>query len=282
MINKNYFTEILLIDIIKGRIEVIMKLALIQMDVLHGQVKANQDKVFKLMTEAMTAQPDVLVLPEMWNTGYDLENLSHLADPEGQQIQAFLSQFAREHAVNILGGSVATIHPDGFYNSSYAISREGKVLSTYNKVHLFGLMNEDNYLQAGSELSHFSFDGVDSSAVICYDIRFPEWVRTLMSQGSKILFVPAQWPEQRLQQWEILLRARAIENQAFVISVNRVGQGPNDTFAGDSLVIDPLGNVLLQAPNQERVFTVVIDEKMVDDIRGVKSVFEDRRPDLYD
>ncbi|MFV5772418.1 nitrilase-related carbon-nitrogen hydrolase, partial [Pediococcus acidilactici] len=85
-----------------------------------------------------------------------------------------------------------------------------------------GLMAEDEYLQAGNKESVFELDDVKAASVICYDIRFPEWVRTLMSSGAKVLFVLAEWPKERVEQWEILLRARAVENQAFVVAVNRV------------------------------------------------------------
>ena len=99
------------------------------------------------------------------------------------------------------------------------------MIADYDKVHLFGLMVEDEYLQAGNKESVFELDDIKAASVICYDIRFPEWVRTLMSSGAKVLFVVAEWPKERVEQWEILLRARAVENQAFVVAVNRVGDG---------------------------------------------------------
>ena len=121
-----------------------------------------------------------------------------------------------------------------------------------------------------------------AASVICYDIRFPEWVRTQMAQGAKVLFVVAQWPEPRVQQWEILLKARAVENQAFVVAVNRVGTGSDDVFSGHSMVIDPLGNVVLQSKeHEEGIFTADINLEEVDKVRGQIPVFEDRRTDLY-
>ena len=133
-------------------------------------------------------------------------------------------------------------------------------------------------MSAGAKESVFELDGVTAASVICYDIRFPEWVRTQMAQGVKVLFVVAQWPEPRVQQWEILLKARAVENQA----VNRVGAGPEDVFSGHSMVIDPLGNVVLQAKeHEEGIFTADINLEEVDRVRGQIPVFEDRRTDLY-
>lgn len=137
-------------------------------------------------------------------------------------------------------------------------------------------------MQAGHRESTFELDGVKAASVICYDIRFPEWVRTLMSSGAKVLFVVAEWPEARVEQWEILLRARAVENQAFVVAVNRVGQGVLDDFSGHSLVINPLGQIILQTTDyQEGIFTVDLDLAEVEKIRGHIPVFEDRKPELY-
>lgn len=170
----------------------------------------------------------------------------------------------------------------GFFNTTYVFDRQGQLIQTYEKVHLFGLMQEDQFMKSGNTPSHFKIDGVLSSSIICYDLRFPEWLRAMMSQGSQILFVPAQWPTARVQQWEILLRARAIENQAFVVAVNRVGKAENEEFPGRSMVIDPLGNIVLQAnDNQEGIFTVTIDLLQVEKVRGQIPVFDDRKPELY-
>ncbi|ALR79394.1 Aliphatic amidase AmiE [Streptococcus salivarius] len=259
-----------------------MKIALVQMDVAHGQPTENKEHVKEMLERALGENPDVIVLPEMWNTGYALDELDGLADKDGLNSQELLSHFARKHAVAIIGGSVA-IEKDGkFYNTTYVYNKSGDLINTYSKVHLFGLMAEDKYMSAGSNESVFELDGVIAASVICYDIRFPEWVRTQMAQGAKVLFVVAQWPEPRVQQWEILLKARAVENQAFVVAVNRVGAGPNDIFSGHSMVIDPLGNVVLQTKeHEEGVFTADINLEEVDKVRGQIPVFEDRRTDLY-
>ena len=235
-----------------------MKIALVQMDVAHGQPTENKKHVKEMLERTLDEKPDVIVLPDMWNTGYAL------------------------HAVAIIGGSVA-IEKDGkFYNTTYVYNKSGDLINTYSKVHLFGLMAEDQYMSAGSSESVFELDGVTAASVICYDIRFPEWVRTQMAQGAKVLFVVAQWPEPRVQQWEILLKARAVENQAFVVAVNRVGTGPDDVFSGHSMVIDPLGNVVLQSKeHEEGIFTADINLEEVDKVRGQIPVFEDRRTDLY-
>ena len=122
-----------------------MKIALVQMDVAHGQPTENKNHVKEMLERALDDNPDVIVLPEMWNTGYALDELDGLADKEGLNSQELLSHFARKHAVAIIGGSVA-IEKDGkFYNTTYVYNKSGDLINTYSKVHLFGLMAEDQY-----------------------------------------------------------------------------------------------------------------------------------------
>lgn len=259
-----------------------MKVSLIQMAIREAEPEHNRQKVLELLEKAVHDAPDVIVLPEMWTTGYALTELAAIADVNGKETIRDLGNFAKKHRVNVVAGSVATAKENHFFNTTYVFNREGQVLAAYDKVHLFGLMAEDDYLQAGKKESVFELDDVKAASVICYDIRFPEWVRTLMSSGAKVLFVVAEWPQERVEQWELLLRARAVENQAFVVAVNRVGAGISDHFSGHSLVIDPLGKVILQAPdNQEGIFTAELDLTEVDKIRGHMPVFADRKPDLY-
>ncbi|MCY7187719.1 carbon-nitrogen family hydrolase [Streptococcus gallolyticus] len=259
-----------------------MKVSLIQMAIREAEPEQNKKKVLELLEKAVHDVPDVIVLPEMWNTGYALKQLADIADVNGKETITDLGNFAKKHHVNLVAGSVATAKENHFFNTTYVFNREGQVIADYDKVHLFGLMAEDEYLQAGNKESVFELDDVKVASVICYDIRFPEWVRTLMSSGAKVLFVVAEWPKERVEQWEILLRARAVENQAFVVAVNRVGDGISDHFSGHSLVIDPLGKIVLQVPdNQEGIFTAELDLTEVEKIRGHIPVFADRKPDLY-
>ena len=257
-----------------------MKVSLIQMAIYEAEPKKNIENVLAWLEKAALDESDVIVLPEMWNTGYALEQMAELSDKDGQQTKNLLGKFAKENQVNLVAGSVATVKKNQFFNTTYVFNRAGQVIADYDKVHLFGLMGEDRFLQAGHRESTFELDGVKVASIICYDMRFPEWVRTLMATGARVLFVVAEWPKKRVPQWEILLRA--VENQAFVVAVNRVGQGVLDDFSGHSLVIDPLGNVILQAPdNQEGVFSVDIDLSEVEKVRGHIPVFADRKPELY-
>ncbi|MDV7758800.1 carbon-nitrogen family hydrolase [Liquorilactobacillus mali] len=258
------------------------KVSLLQLDIVFGDPETNYINVEKYIKKAVSDKPDVLVLPEMWNTGYALDKLGDIADKGGQRTKNFLSNLAKRFAVNIVGGSVATEEAGKYYNTSYIFGRKGNLISQYQKVHLFGLMNEDDFISAGSVQNQFVLDDVKAAGVICYDIRFPEWERKLMSKGQQILFVSAQWPAKRIEQWRMLLCARAIENQSFVVAVNRVGEAPKDSFNGHSLVIDPLGKILAEGTTDvEGIFTCEFDLDDLTEVRGSIPVFKDRRPELY-
>lgn len=117
--------------------------------------------------------------------------------------------------------------------------------------------------------------------MICYDLRFPELARSLALDGAHIVFVPAEWPHPRLNHWRALLQARAIENQMFIVAVNRVGKGGNHTFCGHSMVVDPWGSILAEMKEEEASLTVDIDLEEVDRVRRKIPVFKDRIPDCY-
>jgi predicted amidohydrolase len=143
-------------------------------------------------------------------------------------------------------------------------------------------MEEEKHLTAGNRLGLYAMDGQTTGSVICYDIRFPEWIRTYALQGMKVLFVPAQWPNPRLQHWRQLLIARAIENQMYVVACNRVGFGGGSEFFGHSLVIDPWGEVIAEGSEREEVVQAQIDLALVDEVRSRIPVFTDRRTSLYE
>jgi omega-amidase len=142
-------------------------------------------------------------------------------------------------------------------------------------------MDEHLYLEAGEEKGLFELDNRTFGGVICYDIRFPEWIRAHTAKGAEALFVVAEWPAPRLSHWRSLLIARAIENQCFVIACNRSGSDPNNEFAGHSMFIDPWGEVIAEAGANEELLSAVIELDLVKDIRKQIPIFEDRRPDLY-
>lgn len=260
----------------------------IQMDVAIGEPDKNMENVLHLIGKAMDREnkPDVIVLPEMWNTGYALERIQDIADVNGQQTQQMLTMLAARYGVNIVGGSVSVREGDQIYNRVYAADRNGDIVASYDKVHLFQLMDEHIYLSSGNKLGTFMLDGVKCGVIICYDLRFPEWPRMMALQGTEILFVPAEWPHPRLHHWNTLLTARAIENQMYVVACNRVGtskgaNGQETTFFGHSAIIDPWGETIAAAGEQEALVQATLGLPLVQEVRGRIPVFADRRESLY-
>lgn len=258
-----------------------MKIACIQLDVAFAEPEKNFTAVQNMIERVAKQGAELVVLPEMWNTGYALTKLEHLADIEGERTKKFLSDLARTHHIHIVGGSVSTKKGSYFYNTMYVYTNEGSLVAEYDKAHLFRLMDEHLYLQAGNKENVFTLGSIPAGGLICYDIRFPEWIRAHALAGAKVLFIPAQWPETRIDHWKILLQARAIENQCFVVAVNRTGQDPNNRFNGQSMIIAPWGKILWTGDDSEEIAIVDVDFSEVDEVRSRIPVYEDRRPSLY-
>lgn len=260
-----------------------LRLALLQMHIEAGNPEANFAKLNEMLEEAVNQdeKPDVIMFPEMWNTGYALTEIQTIADSHGERTQSFLSAFSRKHGVHIIGGSIAEMKEGDVFNTIYAFDRSGNVVADYSKIHLFRLMEEEKYLTAGDKLGKLNIEGTDAGMMICYDIRFPELARKLALDGAKLLFVPAEWPHPRLHHWRTLLAARAIENQMFVIACNRMGTSGNSNFFGHSIVLDPWGEIVAEAGEEETILYATIDLALVDAVRSKIPVFEDRRPSIY-
>ncbi|GEM00937.1 Predicted amidohydrolase [Halolactibacillus halophilus] len=253
------------------------RIACLQIDIQFGNVKANLQAVANHFKQ-LDSEVDTVVLPEFWPMGYSLDSLDEIASYD---VLTPIKTLAKQYNVDVIAGSVPTGREGKFYNSLPVITREGEVTFWYDKVHLFRLMDEEKFLVEGKDNGVFTLQGVKSAAVICYDIRFPEWIKTQMLEDVDVLYVVAEWPEQRLDHWRALLVARAIENQVYVVACNRVGCDPNNTFAGHSMVIDPWGQIISEADNQTGILTAAIDLAEVKRIRREIPIYEDRRPDLY-
>ncbi|MDR6224720.1 carbon-nitrogen family hydrolase [Desmospora profundinema] len=258
-----------------------MRISLIQMDVAFGDPAVNQRRVAKKLAQVVEREhPDVVALPEMWNAGYDLTRLDRIAD-RGELVE-WMGQKSREYGITLMGGSIAEVKDGGHYNASYVFSPQGDVVAQYRKLHLFRLMEEEKFLLPGPEGPvTFPIGGYRAGMIICYDVRFPEMVRSLALEGAELLFVSAEWPHPRLNHWRILNQARAIENQMAVAAINRVGSDPNNTFCGHSMVLDPWGKVLAEGGEGEETLTVDLELAEVARIRRQIPVFEDRVPHMY-
>lgn len=259
-----------------------MKIACVQMNVLSGQPERNYVVAEALIRKAAQKRPDVILLPETWNTGFAPQQLDPAqADEDGARTKNLCSALAKELGVNLLAGSVSTRRADGLYNTAYGFNRSGELVCSYDKAHLFSPLGEDTVYQKGGSLARFTLDGASCALITCYDLRFPELARTLALPGLDVLFVVSQWPKQRVSHLETLSRARAIENQTFVAVCNACGSAYDTKFGGRSMVIDPLGKVLRQAGTRESILFAEMRLDALVKVRQAIPVFSDRRPELY-
>ena len=259
-----------------------MKISCVQMNVCAGQPEENFSRAEALLKKAAKHNPDVILLPELWNIGFAPGQIDpQLADEDGARTKALCGSLAREFGVNIVAGSVLTQRGDARYNTAYVFDRAGDCIAQYDKTHLFSPMGEGEAYAAGDRLVTFSLDGVACGIMICYDLRFAELARALALSGAAVLFIPAEWPRRRTGQMRTLLGARAIENQVFVALCNGCGSAYGTQYGGNSAIVDPLGNMLAQAWRGERIVTATIDLEAQERIRKEIPVFSDRRPELY-
>ncbi len=259
-----------------------LTISLGQMDVKLGDPEHNLKVVEEMTAEAARRGSDLIVFPELWSTGYDLENAAQHAAPVGQGIFAQVSGLAKQHNIAILGSCLSTLRPGEYGNTAVFIEPDGSVLGSYTKTHLFGPMEESVYLTPGDSLTLVETRWGKAGLAICYDLRFPEVFRAYALAGAKIVFLPAEWPYPRIKHWRTLLRARAIENQFYVAACNRVGESKGYDFLGHSCLIDPSGEAVIEAGENENLLTAVIQMDKVDQARAKMPVFEDRRPEVYD
>lgn len=260
-----------------------MKISCVQMDMAFCDPEACFTKAEKLISEAVKENPDVIVLPETWNTGFfPRSELERLADDDGKRVKQLMGGLAKKFGVNIVAGSVTNKKNGGVYNTAFVFDRKGNEVAEYDKAHLFTPMGEDKYYQKGDKLAFFELDGQKCGIIICYDIRFPEWVRSYTVKGLDFLFVVSQWPKVRVPHLNALTKARAIENQMFVICCNSCGTAGKTVYGGSSTVTDPWGEVIAQAGDSEETITAECDPSILKNIRETINVFRDRRPEIYD
>lgn len=258
-----------------------LTLSLAQIDIAFGDPEANMAKVCQMADEAVRRGSDVLLLPELWSTGYDLANVAKHASPLTAGIFAELSSLAASKGLFLLGSNLGLNASGTVGNTAVLFAPDGERLAAYNKIHLFRLMAEDQHLAPGDKPVLVDLPWGKAGLAICYDLRFPELFRQYAVGGANMVFLPAEWPHPRLAHWQILLRARAVENQMFVIACNRVGSAGETSFFGHSCIIDPWGEIVVEGGGGEMLITAVIDTDQVAKIRRQIPVFADRRPELY-
>lgn len=257
-----------------------MKVTVVQMDMKLADPAYNFDHAEELVRKAAEEKPDVILLPETWNTGFfPKENLASYCDHDGAEIKRRIGALAKEYGINIVAGSVANQKYDGIYNTAFVFDRQGNCIAQYDKTHLFTPSGEHEYFKLGDHLCTFELDGRKCGLIICYDVRFLELIRTLSLSGIEVLFLPAQWPAIRRYHWDTLVTARAIENQMFVAACNSCAA--DTKCGGSSRILDPWGQVIAEADDKETIFSGELDFSVIEQIRSSINVYRDRRPELY-
>lgn len=256
-------------------------ISLAQIDIALGQPEANLEKADLWAAEAAKRGSDIVVFPELWPTGFDLERAREYAATPGTGLFARISALAKEHKI-YLSGSMLMWDGDGIVNAAPLFSPQGECLGQYDKIHLFPQTDEHKYLKPGRATPLFDLPWGRVALTICYDIRFPELFRLYALAGAQVIFLPAEWPITRLAHWQSLLRARAIENQLFIAAVNCVGENRDLRYCGHSVVLDSWGEIVQEGGGrQETLLTAEVDlEQMKQDRERITSL-ADRRPDLY-
>jgi omega-amidase len=266
-----------------------LSITLIQSN-LHWEDKAANLQMLEEKLKSIKEKTEVVVLPEMFSTGFSMKPEVLAETMEGPTVQ-WMKRVSAEKKIILAGsficqgenpeipGQTETVGPD-YYNRLVWVLPNGQ-FGVYDKRHLFAFAGEDDHFSAGTKRLIASVKGWKINLLVCYDLRFPVWARQTsppapLSAGEglggeaeyDVLIYVANWPEKRIHAWKTLLQARAIENQCYVVGVNRVGTDGNDIYySGESMVIDPMGEVLYTKKDEEDVFTITLDKKQLLEIR---------------
>lgn len=252
----------------------------VQQDVRLGRDDDNLARAMAGVRALAEKGAGIVVLPEMFTCGFDNERLSLHAE-KSERALALLCESAARYGL-FLCGSLPERQRDKIYNTAVAVGPDGRVLARYRKIHLFRPTDEHLFFAAGRKPVVFDTPYGPAGIMTCYDLRFPELARALCAAGARLLLVPAQWPAARIRHWEVLLAARAIENQVFVIGANACGKKGDLVFGGHSAVISPWGRGLAHAGSRPARVLASFSMGEADRARSAMPVWEDRRPQAYD
>lgn len=261
-----------------------LTISVAQMAVVPGKPAVNEEAAGRLAAQAAAEGADLLLLPELWSSGYDLAWAAEHAAPLGEGPFAMMADLARTHHLYI-GGTALEANPAGRpYNAAVLYTPHGDLAATYHKVHLWGPLGEPEHMAAGGNLPVFALPWGRVALAVCYDLRFPELWRGYADAGASLVLIPAAWPSRRIEHWRLLLRARAVENQFFVAGCNRAGGGADageDRFGGYSSISDPWGRVLVEGGPEPELLSSSLDLDEVARARRLFPFLEDRRPEVY-
>jgi predicted amidohydrolase len=248
-----------------------VNISLFQINIIAGNPEKNFENILAYLYKLPEKDLHFVLLPELWSSGYSYSNINFCAKYTMDNIYKLL-ETAKEKKINIIG-SVPWIDKNNLYNRSLFINSSGKIKAFYNKIHLFKPLEEDIFFTKGEDICIIKPSFI-AGITLCYDLRFPELFRTLMLNGAEIIFISAQWPQSRIEHWRVLNIARAIENQVFIVSCNRIGSSLDIEFGGNSMIVAPNGKILVELDNNEKIYTCKID---TDEINKAKILFNAKK-----
>ncbi len=250
-----------------------------QLDIRWEDPAANRERVRELMAQLSPRPDELVVLPEMFSTGFSMQ-VARIAEPSPGPTEAFLGELARDYGVHVLAGVSQQGGGGKGRNVAVAVNPHGSVVARYTKMHPFTFAQEHEHYEPGPQTLEFSWRRLRVAPFICYDLRFPEVFRRAALRRVEVLAVIANWPEARAAHWRALLVARAIENQAFVVGVNRCGNDPKLAYRGDSLLVDPQGRILADAGPAEGWISAELDVEALYQYRARFPALSDIREHL--
>ena len=246
-----------------------MKIALIQLDIAWEDKAANYARAAVFIARARDEGAELVCLPELFATGFSMRS-NELSEPSGGPTDEWIREQAATNGVPVLGTLIETSACGTLgRNTAVLYDPAGRELLRYAKIHPFSLLEENRHYEAGDHVPVIDFGGFRLAVAICYDLRFPETFRhaTIVDRADLFL-VPASWPTTRAAHWDLLLRARALENLAYVAGINRTGEGGGLVFDGRSQVVDPLGEVRARTVDEETIVMADVDPDRVAQVRS--------------
>jgi len=261
-----------------------MKIAAAQISCMLGDFSANLRKVRDFAVLAKKSGAELIVFPEMADTGYSMPVIQKHAKKWSDGAVPELQKIAKEISIAVVAG-ISDRDGASIFNSQVLVNGRGEVVAKYRKTHLVTAapLDERVCLSPGNEFVSCPVGKFNVGLSICYDLRFPEMARDLVvERGANVIVNSSAWPVVRAEHLRILALARAVENQSYLIIANRVGTDDGVTFCGSSLIVDPSGAILgAAAPDREELIGAEISEQVIADVRNQVTVFAHRRPELY-
>jgi omega-amidase len=258
-----------------------LNVALAQMAITPGQPGKNIETATAWATQAAAGGAHLLVLPELWPTGYDLAQAVRSAAALDAGPFAVMANLARAHRLHVVGTALEANPGSAPFNTAALFGPGGDLLGAYRKVHLFPPLGETEHMSAGANLPVFDLPWGRTALAICYDLRFPEMWQRYTEAGAQLIVIPAEWPVRRIEHWRLLLRARAVENQLFVLGCNRAGSAADGDYGGCSAAVDPWGQVLMEGSAEPGLFLTTLHLEEVPRCRRLFPFLDDRQPEVY-